>query len=122
MVEITLKPASFTDADKPKPVDFSEVRPFIEKYFEKADLTAGAALSYNCVTISDYINVFFNILKEHVVVDTKIKQDLFQAQTTLKTIYKDNINTEKFLTMVLGSIIKVCNEYKQNNNASAQKQ
>jgi len=124
MIEINVKPASFTDLDKPIVPDYAEVKPFLEKHFNKTDLTSGAALSYNCVTISDYIDILFHILKENTdtVSPNDLKQDFFQAQTILKTIFKNNNNLEKFLTMVLGSIIKVCNEYKQNNNTSIKKQ
>lgn len=121
MIEFKEKPANFIDSIEKSVPDYNELKSLVDKIFDKKDLAVGSALSYPCITISDYINVLFNILKEQVVVDSKINNDLFQAQTTLKVLFKDNNNLEKFLTMVLGSIIKICNEYKQNNNDPTKK-
>jgi len=121
MIKFDEKPANFIEANKQALPDYSELQQLVEKIFDKKDLTIGGALSYSCITVSDYMNIFFNILKENVVVDSKVKNDLFEAETLLKLNFKNNNNLEKFLTMLLGSIIKVCNEYKQNDNYTAKK-
>ena len=111
-------PSTSINAPLPVVKDFGELRPFVENFFNKKDINNGIILSYPSTTIGEFIDILFLLLKEVTIKDATADNELFKVQSILKAIYKDNNNLEKLLTMLLGSIIKICNEYKKNNTST----
>jgi hypothetical protein len=115
MIEFTEKQPTSIEVSKPVAPDYNEVRPFLENFFTKKDLDTGFILSYPVLTADQYIDILFLIVKENTEQSTELNNKLLAIKTDLKVILKDNKNLEKFLTMILGSIIKVVHEYKTYN-------
>lgn len=111
-------PSTSINAPLPVIMDFVKLRPFVENFFNKKDINNGIILSYPSTTVGEFIDILFLLLKEITIKDAATVNELFKAQSILKAIYKDNNNLEKLLTMLLGSIIKICNEYKKNNTST----
>lgn len=111
-------PSTSINAPLPVIMDFDKLRPFVENFFNKKDINNGIILSYPSTTVGEFIDILFLLLKEITIKDAATVNELFKAQSILKAIYKDNNNLEKLLTMLLGSIIKICNEYKKNNTST----
>jgi hypothetical protein len=115
MIEFTEKQPTSIEIPKPVAPDYNTVRLFLENFFFKKDLDLGFILSYPVLSTDQYIDILFLIIKENIEQSTELNNKLLAIKTDLKVIFKDNKNLEKFLTMIMGSIIKVVHEYKTHN-------
>jgi hypothetical protein len=118
MINFEEKPASSIGADIITPKSIADVKQILLQILNDKDFNSGALLTFPCSTIGEFIDIIFLILKEQALHDNDTKIKLKVLQSELKTYYKDNNNIEKFLTMLLGSIIKLVNEYKKNDTST----
>lgn len=117
MIDFKEVPATSILATQPVAADYSQFKPLAEALFSKKDINSGAILTYPLTTVGDFMDVFFLLLKEITIQSADTNNELFQAQTILKSIYKENNNLDKLLTMLLGTIIKRY-EHKTNNTST----
>lgn len=121
MIKFEEKPATTISAEVLPPKTIEDAKQILLQIVNERDFNSGAFLAFPCSTISEFIDVIFLLLKEQALHENETKIQLKTLQSELKTYYKDNYNLEKFLTMLLGSIIKLLNEYKKNDTSTNKK-